>query len=77
MKIKLSKRIHLFGGINRRLFIPYIGLKNKTKRGNTQSITFSPLRTTGYTKTKIAKFNIRTKTDLNSYHTKLKLTRKR
>ena len=72
---KLFKSVRVFGGINRR-FIPYAGVKHKSK-GNSQSLTISPERKTAYTKTKIGKFDIKTKTNLDSYNTKIDLSREK
>ncbi len=73
---KVSKNVKVFGGINRRSFIPYAGVKHKNK-GYSQSLTISPERKTAYTKTRIGKFNLKTKTDLDSSNTKINLSREK
>ncbi len=73
---KVSKNVKVFAGVNRRSFMPYVGVKHKNK-GNSQSLTASPQRKTVYTKTKLGKFGVKTKTDLDSYNTKINLSREK
>ncbi len=68
---KISGNIKGFVGVSRK-FIPYAGLKH-TNKGNSQSITASPLRKTVYTKTKIGNQDFKTKTNIDTGYTKFKL----
>ena len=74
IKFNLGKRIKLFANINR-IGIPYCGIKHRSRKGHTQSLTVSPLRKTVYTKTKIKKFNLKTKTNLDSFNPKIKISK--
>ena len=65
-----------FVGINKYL-IPYAGIKRTGKKGNSQSLTISPTRKTAYTKTKIKNLDLKTKTDINTFLTQVKLKKRR
>lgn len=74
--IKLGKKLRAFAGINRFL-IPYLGIRHGSRKTNSQSLTVSPLRKTAYTKTKIKDWKLKTKTNIDTLSTKLKLRRRK
>ncbi len=72
---KISRNLKGFVGISKK-FVPYAGIK-RTNKGNSQSVTASPLRKTVYTKTKIGNQDLKTKTNLETGSTKFKLRRRK
>lgn len=73
---KLGKRTRVFGGLSQR-GVPYAGAKHISKKGHTQSGTISPLRKTIYTKTNLGKFDLKTKTNIETGLTKLKIQKRK
>ncbi len=68
-------KIKVFGHISKKA-IPYVGAKYKNKKGNSKSLTISPIKKNFYTKDKIGKKHIlRTKTNLDSLIPKIKISK--
>jgi len=68
-------RTKVFGHISRR-GVPYVGAKNKDKKGNSKSLTISPIKKNLYTKDKLGKnHTLRTKINLDSFVPKFKLSK--
>ncbi len=72
---KRFKKMKVFAHISR-IGIPYAGVKYNDKKGGSKSFTISPVKKNFYTKDKVSKKHVlRTKTNLDSFTPKIKLSK--